>query len=71
MFLKETKSRRRIRLLEMNRCAIHWLWLFVLGAVLFGVGGCATNEPENASVRPWNTPQGWEGGMPIINQQHE
>ena len=51
--------------------AAQWLWLFALGAVLFGVTGCATNEPENASVRPWNTPQGWEGGMHMMNQQHE
>ncbi len=48
-----------------------WLWLLVLGAVLFGVGGCATDEPGNASVRPWNTPQGWEGSVPMMNQQHE
>jgi len=51
--------------------AVHGFWLLVLGAVLFGVSGCATNEPDNASVRPWNTPQGWEGGMPMMNQQHQ
>jgi len=51
--------------------AAHWLWLLVLGAVLFGVSGCTTNEPENASVRPWNAPQSWEGGMPMVDQQHE
>ena len=34
--------------------------LFLLGLLLLGIAGCATNEPENASVRPWNTPQGWE-----------
>jgi hypothetical protein len=43
----------------------------LLGAVLLGVSGCATNEPENDSVRPWNTPQGWEGGLPMLNQQHQ
>jgi hypothetical protein len=48
-----------------------WLWLILFGAALFGVGGCTTNEPENASVRPWNTPQGWEGGSQMLNQQHE
>ena len=54
------------------RChAVHWLWLLVLGAVLFGIAGCTTNEPENASVRPWNTPQGWEAGSPMMNQQHQ
>jgi hypothetical protein len=55
----------------MNCRAVHWLCLLALGAVLFGVSGCATNEPENASVRPWNTPQSWEGGMSGMNQQHQ
>jgi len=45
--------------------------LLAFGAILLGISGCTTNEPENASVRPWNTPQGWEGGMPLMNQQHE
>ena len=56
----------------MNRRAAHWLWLLALGAVLFGVAGCATNESDNASSRPWNTPQGWENGMGgMLNTQHE
>lgn len=55
----------------MKRSAVHWLWLLALGAVLFGFSGCATDEPGNASVRPWNSPQGWEGGMPMMNQQHQ
>jgi hypothetical protein len=45
--------------------------LLAFSAILMGVVGCATNEPENASVRPWNSPQGWENGMPIQQQQHE
>jgi hypothetical protein len=55
----------------MKRLAAKFLLLFVLGAVLAGLSGCASNEPENNSVRPWNTPQGWENGMPIQQQQHE
>jgi hypothetical protein len=39
--------------------------------MLVGVSGCATNEPENDSVRPWNTPQDWEGTLPMMNQQHQ
>jgi hypothetical protein len=65
------KSLPHTRLPEVKRPAARWLLLFLLGAVLLGVSGCATNEPENDSVRPWNTPQGWEGGLPMLNQQHQ
>jgi hypothetical protein len=48
-----------------------WLWLLALSAILAGLSGCATSEPDNASVRPWNTPQSWENGMSgMMNQQH-
>jgi len=63
--------RRPILLLEMRRRAVKCLLLLVLGAVLTGVSGCATNDPENASVRPWNAPQSWENGIPGMSQQHE
>lgn len=36
--------------------------LLVLTSLL--VGGCATGEPGNMSSRPWNTPKGWENGLP-------
>jgi hypothetical protein len=26
--------------------------------------GCATEDPDNDSARPWNTPRTWENGMP-------
>ena len=52
--------------------AVKWLLLLLLGGMLVGVSGCETYEPENDSVRPWNTPQDWEGnGMPMMNQQHQ
>jgi hypothetical protein len=28
------------------------------------LSGCATAEPDNLSVRPWNSPKGWESGLP-------
>jgi uncharacterized protein YceK len=34
---------------------------FFIGAVL--ISGCSTVESDNNSVRPWNAPQGWEGGQ--------
>jgi hypothetical protein len=56
----------------MKKRAVSWFLLFLLGIILIGISGCKTNEPDNASVRPWNSPQGWEGGMPMINdQQHD
>jgi hypothetical protein len=51
--------------------AAKWFWLFALGAVLASVSGCSTDEPQNASVRPWNAPQSWESGLPIDMGQHE
>jgi len=39
------------------------LLLVSLGTLIFA--GCATDETsENASVRPWNQPRGWENGLP-------
>jgi hypothetical protein len=49
----------------------HWLLLLVIAAATFCISGCATDEPANASVRPWNTPQTWESGMPSMGQQHQ
>ena len=47
-------------IIASSRCA--FLLLLVLAAV--ALGGCATTESENLSERPWNTPQGWENGLP-------
>jgi hypothetical protein len=39
------------------------LLLLVLAA--FALSACSTTEDsENASVRPWNAPKGWENGLP-------
>jgi hypothetical protein len=53
----------------------HWRWalllLLVLGAI--GWGGCAsTAEEDNASQRPWNTPEGFDNTLPggMFNQYH-
>ncbi|HEY2329534.1 MAG TPA: hypothetical protein VGI63_06945 [Verrucomicrobiae bacterium] len=48
----------------------NWLLLLAVMALAAFLSGCATDEPENASVRPWNTPQGWEGGLGGMNTQH-
>jgi hypothetical protein len=40
--------------------------LLLLAVIIFGtifISGCSEIEPDNASVRPWNTPQNWENGQ--------
>lgn len=54
----------------MKGSAARLLLLLALGAVLVNVSGCQTDDPENVSVRPWNAPKGWEGGVPIDTGQH-
>ncbi len=46
------------------------VWFLILGLVALGLAGCAsTQDSENASVRPWNTPKGWENGLPSTMQE--
>jgi len=40
------------------------LLIGLLAGALFVSTGCATTEPENRSERPWNSPKGWESGLP-------
>jgi hypothetical protein len=43
--------------------------LFFVAAGLFCAGCASTVDSENASVRPWNQPRGWEHGLPTtINE---
>lgn len=41
------------------------LLLAVLVALVATFCGCASTESENASTRPWNSPKGWETGLPV------
>jgi hypothetical protein len=44
---------------------LRFFLLLALSCVALGMSGCATTEDtDNASVRPWNTPKGWENGLP-------
>ena len=48
----------------MSRLVSSSLLLALFTLLLLGAAGCATNEPDNASVRPWDAPMGWENGIP-------
>ena len=43
---------------------MRFFFLILLGASLLALAGCASTESENVSTRPWNSPKGWEGGLP-------
>ncbi len=57
--------------MNLPRSISRWAvcFLFCLGALVFS--GCASTESDNLSERPWNTPQGWENGLPggMTNQR--
>ena len=42
------------------RAAQFLIFLALVSAAIL-LNGCSSLEPDNASVRPWNAPQGWEG----------
>jgi hypothetical protein len=50
----------------------HLFLVLILAALAAVVSGCASTESDNASVRPWNSPEGWQGGAlgDMIDQQH-
>ena len=55
----------------MKRLVSSFLLLMLLAVVIISASGCATRDPDNASVRPWDAPQGWENGIPTgMYQNH-
>jgi hypothetical protein len=55
----------------MKRLCSSFLLLVLFGLMVLGAAGCASTDPENASVRPWNAPEGWENGIPTgMYQNH-
>ena len=40
------------------------LLLLAFAGVLLASGCVSSNDPSNASSRPWNTRQSWETGLP-------
>jgi len=50
--------------------ATHLLLLLALTALAGMISGCASQESDNASVRPWNSPAGWENGLSGMDTQH-
>jgi hypothetical protein len=56
----------------MKLRAAQFILFLALAALAAGISGCASTEPDNASVRPWNTPADWQqnGGLGGMDMQH-
>jgi len=50
----------------------HLFLLLAIAALSLAISGCADTESDNTSVRPWNSPEGWQGGAlgGLMDQQH-
>jgi len=58
----------------MKLTAANWMFLMLLAVLVYLGAGCATDDPENLSVRPWNSPNnnGDSNGMlQNISNQHQ
>ncbi len=46
--------------------SVRGLLLLLFVGLVVGLSACATTDEDtdNASVRPWNAPKGWENGLP-------
>jgi len=51
---------------------VNCLLLLLLALVVLTFSGCATEDPDNASVRPWNSPTSWQQGGALggMDMQH-
>jgi len=56
----------------MKARAAHLLLVLALVAFAAVISGCSSTEPDNASVKPWNSPEGWQNGSlgGMTDQQH-
>jgi hypothetical protein len=45
------------------------LQVLALAATTGLLAGCATDDPDNLSSTPWDSPKGWEGPMPSTFNQ--
>lgn len=53
----------------MRRFISSSLLLLLFALLVLGASGCASKEPDNTSVRPWDAPMGWENGIPSTMYQ--
>lgn len=48
-----------------------WVLLLLVVAMGWVGSGCSSEDAENTSARPWNSPEGWQNGSAgLISQPH-
>jgi hypothetical protein len=52
-----------VKRFRVNQTLTSLAFLLLLGGLVL-LSGCTTTDPDNLSVRPWNSPKGWENGLP-------
>ena len=50
--------------MKFPRCNLRLVFALLLLLAAAALSGCASTDPDNVSERPWNTPKGWENGLP-------
>jgi hypothetical protein len=50
---------------------VNLILLLALLAMIASFCGCSSVDSDNASVRPWNSPQSWENGLGGMDQQRQ
>jgi len=51
-------------MMKKPACSPRRALLLLLALAGLVMSGCASTESENLSERPWNSPKGWENGLP-------
>jgi hypothetical protein len=54
-----------------SKVATRPLLLLLLLAIGLGAAACSTDEPDNESIKPWNSPEGWQNGQMQMMQQQQ
>ena len=50
--------------MKVSSFLVRPLALLFLALMALSLAGCASTDSDTLSSRPWNSPKGWENGLP-------